>query len=235
MKSYKDKKFSILGDSISTLDWYSQPEYAAFYQGARKFEANVFAPEDTWWGKVIDCLEGRLLVNNSFSGSTVCKLRGCAFPSYGCSDERTSDLSKDGCMPDVIMVYMGTNDWGCNVRPIAVDPEDKGDLSIFSVAYQSMLKKLYQNYPQAEIWCFTLSVSAFSKSEEFVFPYRYKGRHIEEYCKVIRECAQFSGCKVIDLYSWNEPYDTIDGFHPNSVGMQTLADAVISQLKKDEL
>ena len=49
---YQNKLFSILGDSISTLGGYSEPEDAAFYVSMKKFEADVFLPEDTWWGQV---------------------------------------------------------------------------------------------------------------------------------------------------------------------------------------
>lgn len=219
-----------MGDSISTLDGYSVPEYAAFYEGYRKFEADVFFPEDTWWGQVIEHLGGEILVNNSFSGSMVCKTGSCEIESYGCSDERTSGLDKNGVLPDVIMVYMGTNDWGGGIKPEPQSQSENSDISVFSVAYRSMLEKLKKNYPMAELWCFTLSVSICKKREDFVFPYRYKGVHIEEYCRVIRDCAKEYGCRIIDMYECAQPYDTIDCFHPNAEGMKTLSKAVIDQL-----
>ncbi len=230
--SYKDQLFSILGDSISTLDGYSIPDGVAFYEGFRKFEADVFTPADTWWGQVIAHLGGSLLVNHSVSMSTVCKHDFYEIPSYGCSDERTAELCAAGQSPDIIMVYMGTNDWGRGTRLMPENASEEGDLSIFSVAYRAMLEKLRKNYPETELWCFTLPVSTCTKREGFVFPYRYGGRHIEEYCEVIRTCAKERGCRVIDLYQSAKPYDTMDFFHPNAAGMKTLADAVICELKK---
>ena len=227
---YQNKYFSILGDSMSTLEGYSQPRHAAFYDTARKYESGVLRPADTWWGMVIDRLGGRLLVNNSISGSMVCKRSADQSPSYGCSDERTSALDWDGDLPDVIMVEMGMNDWGCGAKPTPDSEEEKGDISVFSEAYACMLKKLKANYPEAEIWCFTLPVSTCKRNANFVFPYCYAGRHIEEYCEVIRACAKAQDCRVIDWYSAADPYDTIDDFHPNREGMQTLADMAISQL-----
>ena len=56
--AYKNKLFSILGDSISTLDGYTEPDGAAFYTGMEKFRADVFTPDDTWWGQVIQYLGG---------------------------------------------------------------------------------------------------------------------------------------------------------------------------------
>ena len=231
MGRYENKYFSVLGDSLSTLEGYSVPKYAAFYDTARKLEAEVYIPSDTWWGKVIRHFDGRLLVNNSFSGSTVCWSPGYEIQSYGCSEERTSSLGKDGILPDVIMVLMGTNDWGKGTKPMP-DGGDSEDLSVFLVAYSKMLEKLKNNYPQAEIWCFTLPVSKCTKDPEFVFPYCYKGIHIEKYCEVIRKCANEKKCRIVDFYAASEPYDTIDRFHPNAQGMKTLAKAAIDQLEE---
>lgn len=227
---YNGKLFSVLGDSISTLSGYSEPDGAAFYEGTRKFKAGVFTPEDTWWGQVIERLGGELLVNNSISGSMVCRHKGILVPSYGCSDERTSALSRDSRAPDVIIVYLGTNDWGAGIKVTPYSKADEGDTSIFSVAYAAMLEKLRTNYPQAEIICCTLSVSRWTGHDEFVFPYRYCGRHIEEYCEAIRTCASAAGCRLVDLYRSESHYDTIDGFHPNADGMKTLADSFIARL-----
>ena len=132
-----------------------------YYDTAHKFAAGVFTQSDTWWGRVIKRLGGTLLVNNSFSGSTVCWDPIYSNQSSACSDERTSSLSRDGISPDVIMVYMGTNDWGCGSRVFRDDRYDcvADNPQLFFPAYQTMLKKLRKNYPDAEIWCLTLAIS----------------------------------------------------------------------------
>lgn len=73
MNTYKGKAFSVLGDSISTLFGYSTPEDAVYYSASRRYETGGCYLRDTWWGRVIEALGGRLLINNSFSGSTVCR------------------------------------------------------------------------------------------------------------------------------------------------------------------
>jgi len=227
---YREKYFSVLGDSISTLDGYSQPSDMAFYAGMEKFKADVFSPEDTWWGRVIDALGARLLINNSISGSTVCKHPAYDYPSYSSSDERTSALSLGGVSPDVIMVFMGTNDWGCGMRPVPSKEGEGESLSVFSVAYGKMLDKLSKNYPSAQIWCFTVPVGKCTAREGFSFPYRYRGIHLDEYCEVIRTVAAAHSCRIIDLNRTAPPHDTIDGFHPNNDGMKTLAEAVLASI-----
>ncbi len=226
---YKDKYFSVLGDSISTLSGYNPPDYAVFYEGENRLRADVYLPSDTWWGQVIAHLGGKLLVNNSFSGSTVCDHRCFQIPSYGCSDERTSALGAAGISPDVIMIYIGTNDWGHGF------PIDEGLDSLYSFhgAYSAMLKKIRRNYPEAEIWCFTLSVSRHREHPDWQFPYYYGRRHIEQYCDAIRSCAKAFGCRLIDLYENGQPYESFDGFHPTAEGMKNLSDGVMEQLSKE--
>lgn len=230
-KNYKNKLFSILGDSVSTLDGYSYPTDSAFYSGMNKFRSDVFAPEDTWWGKVISDLGGRLLINNSFSGSTVTVRPGCVFPSYACSDERTSGLGDFQRKPDVIMVFMGVNDWGHGARVAQNEDESEEDFSVFTTAYRSMLTKLKKNYPDAEIWCLTLPTGKIDSNEGFAFPYTFRGHHIEEYCNVIRACAEEQACRLADVYRNGEPYETFDGFHPSVIGMEQIAKTLIEGIK----
>ena len=223
MDKYKNKFFSILGDSISTLDGYNPPEHLVYYEGYHKFETDVFCIEDTWWGQVIESLGGNLLANDSFSGSLLSKHKSCFIPSYGCSDERTSALGKDGISPDVIFLFMGTNDWGMKMK-LYPDAEGGEDLSVFSVAYEKTIEKLRRNYPSAEIWCFTLPINRHDPRTDAVAESRPP---IEEYCRVIEGCAERNGCGIVDLYSAALDYDTVDGFHPTAKGMKTLADATI--------
>lgn len=233
MINYKDKLFSVMGDSISTLEGYSIPRGAEFYEGFKKYEANVLTTDDTWWGQVIKALGGALLVNNSFSGSTVIKHPDMTYPSYSCSDERTSSLHEGENIPDVVMIFMGTNDWGMGVKPRPENEDEGNKLNIFSCAYEAMLMKIKKNYPKAELWCFTLPVSTCKRSKIFEFPYEYGGKHIDEYCRVIRDCAEKFGCRLIELYNYGEPHDTIDYFHPNRQGMKTISDKIINQIKGD--
>lgn len=219
---YRGKYFSVLGDSISTLGGYSEPGDAVYYDSVRKLKAKVFAPEDTWWGKVIDHLGGTLLVNHSVSGSLATKHPECMIPSHGCSDERTSALGRGGIAPDVILILLGVNDWGWQVK-LAPEVGEENDPSVFSVAYDSMLKKLRSNYPLAELWCFTLPVSA----DQAI---RYRGASVEDYNNVIRSCAKAQGARVLELYRPDACYHTVDGFHPNATGMQQMAELAIEQI-----
>lgn len=226
IKQYNGKYFSVLGDSISTLDGYNPLGYEVFYDRTNGIFADVRTPDDTWWGQVIRFFGGKLLINDSWSGSMVSKHPMCEVPSYSCSDERTSGLGRDGISPDVIMIFMGTNDRGYGMKPCAESPDEQGDLAIFGVAYREMLRKLRENYPGAEIWCITPGVSFCSRSRCFTFPHRLAGHDMAEYIKVIADYAAEYGCVFIDLYSKAKPYDTIDGLHPTADGMAEISRAV---------
>lgn len=105
-------------------------------------------------GRILRC--GKLLINNSWSGSRVTKLPSATelFPS-ACSDERTNGLHDGKHNPDVIIIYLGTNYWAFGAQPerrrMGFQDEKTGmfvdgyvgkmDEQVFSVAYDTMLKK----------------------------------------------------------------------------------------------
>ena len=230
---YYKKQFSVLGDSISTLAGFNPKGYNVFYDGESSERANVKEMQDTWWGKVIDFFGGELLVNNSWSGSRVTRLpdNELLFPS-GCSNERTGSLHINNVKPDVIIVYLGTNDWafGASTRYADNILGDDFHCNSFDFAYSQMLSKIMSNYPNAEIWCCTLNTTFMSSNPSFEFPYAPAKMHIETYNQIIMETAYMHKCKVIDLYSYHIPYDSIDGTHPNSDGMNTLATLIIKEM-----
>ena len=230
------RKISILGDSISTLEGYNPRNYKVFYAGDTCKRSGVCEMKDTWWGRVIAHLHGDLLVNNSWSGSRVTKMPGASseslFPA-GCSDERTTALHRDEIMPDLIMIYLGTNDWafgaktGNETRILGEDEHER-----FDDAYVAMLKKVKNRYPQSEVWCFTLCETIIAGKPNFEFPHSYAGMHIEEYNEIIRDTAKKFGCKLIDIYNAHIPYESLDGTHPTANGMKTLASIVIKAMEK---
>ena len=240
---YKNKQFSVLGDSISTLAGYNPRGYAVFYDGETCEKSSVKEMKDTWWGKVIDFFGGEPLVNNSWSGSRVTQLplqEERLFPS-GCSEERTNNLHVGELKPDVIIVYLGTNDWANNVPlwPERLSAYDMGRrlpvACVFAAAYNYMLLNLRNNYPNAEIWCCTLCETFMSNRPDFRFPHKYAGTHIEAYNDIIRKSASRNRCKLLDLYSYKIPYDSVDGTHPNFDGMNTLATMMIREIGGKEV
>ena len=226
---YFGKQFSVLGDSLSTLEGFHPRGNAVYYDAARREKSGIWEMGDTWWGKIIEFFGGQLLVNDSWSGCRVTRREGStdSFPS-GCSEKRTGRLHVGTVQPDVILIYMGINDWGVGVAP-EPDGLAEGDYCFF-LAYARMLSQLRRNYPQAEIWCCTLAATSMESNPKFKFPESFGGVHIQEYNHQIVNAALASGCCVADLYSQEVPLDTLDGTHPTAKGMDTLAMLVARQM-----
>jgi len=227
---YFGKKFSVLGDSISTLEGFNPRGNPVFYDASRREKTGVWEMGDTWWGKVIDFFGGELLVNDSRAGGCrVTRPEDAAdqYPS-GCSQRRTGELHIGDVKPDVILVYMGWNDWAFGVKPEPEGPEE-GD-TCFSLAYGLMLSRLRKNYPDAEIWCCTLPKSCMEAQPGLVFPENYGGINIREYNHQIVNAALAANVCVADLFAQEIPYDSLDGTHPTAKGMDTLAMLMVRQM-----
>lgn len=225
---------SIIGDSISTYDDYIPYGLAVFYP----FNGELTDVSQTWWMKLLDDTGMELCVNGSSAGST------CAGdslstdePKYGCSDFRITLLTgKQGKMPDVIIVYMGTNDLMTMV-PMGDNDGTKlveeGMIENFSDAYTMMLDKLESNYPAARIYCCTLAqVGEWGTDTQYVALTNGFGFTAEDYSKQIEIIAANKGIPVIDLYHCgieigNLDEMSTDGVHPTPVGMEYIEQAVL--------
>lgn len=228
LNNFIGKNFSIFGDSISTLEGYNPNGYDVFYTKDVAKQQNINSSTDTWWGMVIDYLGGNLLMNNSWSGCRVTQDKRAASQSTaGCSLVRTGNLHVKDKIPDCIIVYMGFNDWGCGVL---VENQDTRKLDLneaeFADAYTLMLRRIKSNYPMADVYCCTLCKTCMDMDSSFIFPESFGGVHIKKYNEAIRKACTNESCKLLDLYSCDIPYDTIDGTHPTKDGMKTLAGVV---------
>ena len=232
LAEFYGKRFSIFGDSISTLEGYNPDGYEVFYNSTLAKQQGINSPSDTWWGMVIDYLGGSLLVNNSWSGSRVSQSDSDGSDvSAGCSDLRTKNLHTDKGTPDYIIIYMGFNDWGCGVDVgwpefATNDPEPR----CFADSYRRMLVMIRNNYPNAKIYCCTLCKTYMNSDSSFIFPDSFGGVNIEEYNRAIRYVCMDANCELLDLYSCDIPYDAIDGTHPTKDGMRTLARLVVKEI-----
>lgn len=103
------KKYSIMGDSISTFRGISPIENRWFYDDQDTFGGGVSDPKETWWMRYIDSHDGTLLSNAAFSGSMV---QGWDFPAGESMSRAKQLLGSNGEEPDIVLVYYGLNDYG---------------------------------------------------------------------------------------------------------------------------
>ena len=243
--------FSILGDSISTFEGCNPEGFRVFYESERLEATGVLAPQDTWWAQVVGALDGELLANGSYSGSMV---EGAGFPA-GNSAERIAALARDGQTPDVILVFIGINDYGWggadaqaagrgNALPVCLDAVALGEerepglapadaAERFGAAYEAMLARMRAAYPCAEIWCCTLCPGRVVGRDGSTFAYRLRGVHLDAYNAAIRNAAARQGCRVADVGALGRDYEGLEGTHPTARGMRQFAALVLRAMEAD--
>lgn len=235
--SLEGTTLSILGDSISTYENWIPYGYNNFYPAS----GDVKDINDTWWIRMFDDTGMKLCANASSSGSTCAgDSTDAENPQVGCGDFRITDLSdKNGAYPDIIVVFMGTNDLlvsiplGDNDGTVTVE---EGMIDNFADAYSLMLDKLETYYPCSEIYCCTLlQVGDYGTETPYVAFTNGLGLTAEDYSKKIEMIAENKGYPVIDLYHCGIEIDnlqnmTSDGVHPNAEGMKYIAEAVTSTI-----
>lgn len=219
---FAKKTISILGDSISTYEGYIPSENLSYYTG---INCGVSSVNQTWWKRLIDAFGMRLKLNNSWSGSRVSLTNGTE--SAGIT--RASNL---GDNPNVIIVYMGINDFN-NEVPL-VD---------FRSAYETMIDRIKTTYPNAYVLCSTLPQC--ERNGEIGEPeINDAGVYLSEYNTVITETATLKNVEVLDFANCGITYANLSQYagdwdsstgkalHPNSAGHQLIANkAIIDMLQ----
>lgn len=156
-KMYERRKMvSILGDSISTFEGFNPKGYCVYYDKVMQSTNGLNSVYDIWWAQVIRELDAYLCVNNSYSGS---KVTGKEFPAASC-DERIRFLHTEKYMPDIILIYLGFNDFGNGVRTKGIDSMS------FEYSYDTMLSKIKILYSDSKIICGTLMKSKIRGEEK---------------------------------------------------------------------
>lgn len=232
LSAYRNKTLSILGDSISTFAGYIPSGNANFYTGSN---CGVSSVNDTWWMKVLTALGMELKLNNSWSESRVTTTNGDE--SAGCMT-RCQNL---GNAPDVIIVYMGINDFNNEVALGEYDGNGNFPTATttFREAYAIMLNKIMTAYPTSEIWCATLP--SCERNGDIGAPEK-NGNNVllDDFNKAIRNLSQVFGAKILEHAQCGLTYQNMNlymgdwgssqGLHPNSSGHSLIANNDIRQM-----
>ena len=109
------KKIFIMGDSYSTYRGWNPEGYLYYYSDEREVEPIVIGVEKTWWSNLAREMDYELLMNDSYSGSTICNTRYegeyCPETSFiGRLDRYIADGYFSANNPDMFFVFGGTND-----------------------------------------------------------------------------------------------------------------------------
>ncbi len=200
----------ILGDSFSTFRGYIPDEYKTWYKPTIDNDG-VNKVEHTWWHQVVTATRSNLLLNSSYSGSTVCNTGydGEDYSEFSFAS-RITELIEGGFFEendvDTLIVLGGLNDcWAQAPRgDFKYDDITEKDLYFFYPALSFIFKSVRECSPDTRI-IFII--------EEQLDDGMKSG---------IKEVAAHYGVETI------EPTNiALHGSHPNGVGMKAIADQVI--------
>ena len=235
LENYEGKVISILGDSISTFAGYIPTADGFNLEHLSRYPQDNLLTDvnETWWMQVVDGLDAKLGVNDSWRGSTVSG--GASVTSGTAGDKaamsnltRIQNLGSNGT-PDIIIFYGGTNDlahisevgsFNVETAPGVVDlSTTKWDN--LSDAYVNTLLRLKYYYPNSEIVCL---FPTYTKSY-------YSDTKLKNCNEILTEICKYYGVKYIDLrYCGISVSDLPDGIHPDSAGMDYISKSIINLL-----
>ena len=199
--------FGILGDSYSTYQGYSPAEYECYYPN--EAVPDVVRVEDTWWHILMTAQGMKLLVNDSYSGSTVCTNTRDGQPFSSAFTERARKVFPGVEQPDYIFVFGGTNDsWlDRTIGQVQFTGRTEEDLQSILPAYCQVLETLKTQNPR------TTPVAVINTE---LHPDIAPG---------IRQAAEHYGCPVVELQNIDK-YNS----HPTALGMRQIAEQIAAVL-----
>ena len=236
MDGFKGKTVSILGDSISTFAGYiPEADGKNLAHRPRYPQDNLLTDvNDTWWMKLINALEAKLGVNDSWAGSTVSNFRDHNEKDFGpdaamASLTRIRNLASNG-VPDLVLFFGGTNDAGKMIEKGSFDRAHDPDLAAskwgsFADAYSEAILRLRHFYPDAEIVAVSPSISGGY----------YDNERLSEFADLAQEICTYYGIKCVDLRRSGLKFEMLpDTLHPNAEGMECIYRSVLDKLKEEE-
>ena len=200
---FNGKTFAFIGDSITTYLNYVPDGFKTFYPYPT---ADVTDVNMTWWMQVVNKMGGTLFVDNAYSGSCV----------SGAASSATKLMSRleyttiSGETPDVILIYMGSNDCAGGITAES-----------FDVDYSKMIENLQILCPNSEIILMTLLTSPF-----------YEASDQKEFNNIIKSKAEAFNLALLDCANASLAGHLVDSAHPAYSGMQVFANKVIEELNK---
>jgi len=204
----------ILGDSYSTFEGEIPDGYRWFYDSVPTRNTDLTKLSQTWWRIVLDATGAELLLNSSFSGSTVCNT---GYEGEDASETsfvtRLDRLINEGFFDknrvDTVFVFGGTNDsWaGSPTGENKYSDWNEKDLYCAFPAFSYMIKRLTDVVDSENI----IVILNDELSSEIAGSYK--------------ETLQHYNVRYISLWE----IDKTDG-HPGVLGMKQIALQILENL-----
>jgi lysophospholipase L1-like esterase len=203
------KSMAVLGDSYSTFEG-AIPEGNAiwYFKQNNPNQTDVNSVDQTWWTLLTKRQGWTLLMNNSYSGSTICNT---GYNKADYSDRSfTKRMDNLGGNPDVIFIFGATNDsWAhAPIGEFKYENITKDDLWSFRPAMAYMLDHVKKRYPNVKVY-FLLN----SELRD----------DINESCLTICNHYAIPCIRLHDIHKING--------HPSKEGMKAIARQVLDVIK----
>lgn len=206
----------IFADSYSTFKDFIPFGYLTYYSEENENQTNVTKVSDTWWHQVMTEKNLNLVLNDSWSGSTIAYT---GYDNYDCSESssfiyRLKQLEESGFFDkneiDTVFVFGGTND---------------------SVVNSSLGELKYDNFEKSDLYSVIPAICYFFKTLKSILP------DAKIYCLVNNEInykitnAFTSVCDKYDITEVTfKKIDKIKG-HPTAKGMQDIKNEVLKAME----
>lgn len=144
----------ILGDSYSTFDGYIPKGNASWYFTYPSGDCDVTDVSQTWWRLFCEQTGSDILLNESWSGSTICNT---GYNATDCSTwsfiARMENLFNQKKQPDLILIFGCTNDsWaGVPLGDFKYSDWTQDDLKSFLPAACYMMDYITKKAPDTEV------------------------------------------------------------------------------------
>lgn len=206
----------ILGDSYSTFEGFIPSGYATYYYAKGRPETDVRNVNETWWHTLLNETGSKLILNSSFSGTTICHT-GYNGEDYSHKSfiSRLDKLIDEGFFKensvDTFIIFGGTNDDGANA-PIG------------NFQYENWQKAdLYSVFP-AICYLLNRSKSIIHGARIIFIINTHLKKEVEEGIKSAcnHYCVEYIALKDIEKNSG----------HPTITGMKQIKDQVLEYLNQ---
>ena len=220
------KNISVLGDSISTFQGYSNNVIDQRYPGIYYPCNDVNSVEKTWWWNVSVQLGGRIVSNDSIAGSCVAGYNRAESDHSGqkwCMNNqlRINDLGESNVSssnhPDIIMFFGGINDV-C---------QDDFNNETFINSYSNAVRMMFERYSnKITILCITpYATERLTTAKRNLTRFQQACSGIALVVNLYRNYGY--DCKLIslqDIELQDNEQDVLG--HPTKAGMDRIADRV---------
>ena len=199
--------FGILGDSYSTFRGHIPEGNSVYYP--REDVDDVLEVEQTWWHMLMTKYNMNLLINDSWSGATVCTNTRDGQPPISAFVDRAKRSFSGEQKPDYIFLFGCTNDSWLDRTVGQVKFADRTEEDLYCVlpAYSFCLEYLTTQNPQAKV---VAMINTGLKPE---------------IAAGMKTAAEHYGATVVALENINKQHG-----HPSALGMRQILEQVEAAL-----